>query len=79
LATALKLHDLAHYGYSLIYKLWYWEGVVDELGGREMFLKQASRWRSLLQTGAFETPTSKEDSKRMLPSQFNHITGGKGG
>ena len=35
--TTLHGHKAAHYTYSGIYKLQYWRGVADELGGREAF------------------------------------------
>ncbi|MBI4202802.1 MAG: glycosyltransferase [Chloroflexi bacterium] len=41
--TALRLHALAHLGYSAIYKLQYWQGAADELGGRSTFLRAVQR------------------------------------
>lgn len=43
--SCVGLNSLAHYGYSGIYKLQYWQGVADELGGREAFRNQVTQWR----------------------------------
>jgi glycosyltransferase involved in cell wall biosynthesis len=43
--TTLGAHSLAHLGYSGVYKLQYWQGVADELGGMESFHQAARRWR----------------------------------
>ncbi len=44
--NACGLHRFSHYGYGAIYKLQYWQGVTDALGGREAFeerTRQAAR------------------------------------
>ncbi|MEX2598238.1 MAG: glycosyltransferase [Dehalococcoidia bacterium] len=43
--TRLRLHGLAHYGYSGIYKVNYWKGFIDELGGKAAFKQRVSAWR----------------------------------
>jgi glycosyltransferase involved in cell wall biosynthesis len=39
--TRLGLHRSAHYGYTGIYRLNYWQGVLDSLGGRDEFCRMA--------------------------------------
>jgi glycosyltransferase involved in cell wall biosynthesis len=41
--NALGMHRLSHYGYGGIYKLQYWEGITDALGGRAAFEEQTRR------------------------------------
>ena len=43
--THLRRDSLAHYGYSMIFRLRYWQGVADELGGRGVFLQRAREWQ----------------------------------
>ncbi len=50
--TRLRLYGLAHYGYSSIYKLLYWDGYVQEIGGKAMFQKQIVAWRAQGKTDA---------------------------
>lgn len=37
---------LAHYGYSAIFRLYYCQGIADELGGREAFLDYLTGWKA---------------------------------
>lgn len=59
LLTALRLHSFAHGGYSGIYKLQYWQGVADELGGRAEFVRMAKLQRAATLT-APRTRTAEE-------------------
>ncbi len=40
----LRLYRLSHPGYSIIFGLHYWQGVADQLGGREAFMAQVARF-----------------------------------
>lgn len=40
----LRLYRLSHPGYSIIFALHYWQGVADQLGGRDAFMAQAARF-----------------------------------
>lgn len=53
--NGMGYHSLAHYGYGGIYKLQYWQGVADALGGREAF-EESTRAvaRSKVAAGAAE-------------------------
>ncbi len=39
----LRLNNLAHFGYSLIFGVQYWNGVADELGSKEVFQVYSER------------------------------------
>ena len=43
-ATVFGLTRVAHWGYSSIFGLQYWQGVADGLGGREVFQSNVLRW-----------------------------------
>jgi hypothetical protein len=55
--SALRFDNIAHYGYSAIYKLQYWQGVVDALGGIHNFHHRARQWTQ--GQGASAIPTSR--------------------
>lgn len=46
LLTATGADALAHYGYSAIFRLYYCQGMADELGGRQAFLDYLTGWKA---------------------------------